>query len=100
LTDTDSLGSPAHATYADGVAENNQLTGDQVLMLVETLEAFVSLRKAGDPWPDEKWWLFLELRERAERRPRYVSLRQREDLVQRPTGVTNAKLSWTKFTAD
>jgi hypothetical protein len=46
------------------VAENNQLTGDEVLMLVEALEAFAPLRKAGDPWPDEKWWPYLELRER------------------------------------
>jgi hypothetical protein len=46
------------------VAENNQLTGNDVLLLVEALEAFVPLRKAGDPWPDEKWWPYLELRDR------------------------------------
>jgi hypothetical protein len=46
------------------VAENNQLTGDDVLMVIEALEAFAPLRKAGEPWPDEKWWPYLELRER------------------------------------
>jgi hypothetical protein len=42
----------------------NQLTGDEVRMVVEAPEAFAPLRKAGDPWPDEKWWPYLQLRER------------------------------------
>jgi hypothetical protein len=43
--------------------EQHQLTGEEVLKLVEALEAFAPLRKAGDPWPDEKWWPYLEPRD-------------------------------------